>query len=309
MDEVSRKGNPSKQEANTWNKEAGLYYADGLSHKGSERSRKTCVNKVEAKASPVQVSTIRVNRALPQVHAPKPSQQQKLDAVQEKLMNAPVLVEEVIDSPALAKGTSTLSVSVNAPIMDAIPEFSLSDGEVRLLSGKPLASEKDGALDHRRSTFSCRTRRKAQSSVTKYENPEYNDDDDDTKEKGAVNVNKIAPVACPAYTDVIHVIRHSTFHMGGGKERHNKSCYKLDISKFLGVPKAQGTIAMASEPIAEHPGHENKEMSLKSSDAKAHEQERVNALESLLELSAQLLWQERLDELSIVLKPFRRGRV
>ena len=185
------------------------------------------------------------------------------------------------------KGNHSSDISVNAPRMNLIPKFSLSIGKRGLLLEKPGHSEKRSTADHRRQPSTPTTGHNMQSFMPSYEIARLDSTahvNDETKEKGTINVNTNAPVTHPTY-DIIHVIRHSTFHMSGGKEKHSGSHYKLDINTLLDLPKSD------------------------HGSTKSRNQERVDALEGLLELSAHLLGQQRLEELSIVLQPFGRGTV
>ncbi|KAI5083422.1 hypothetical protein GOP47_0003165 [Adiantum capillus-veneris] len=230
-------------------------------------------------------------------------------------------------------------VSVNAPRMDLIPEFSLSTQDT-LGSGTAASSEKQykGSMAAQSqhtgdmsdsSTPTITGGRKYKSYMPSYEiatssnlATRYDEyaQNDKTQEKNTIKINEKAPSVKPAYNDVIHVIRHSTFHLGGEQqERESEPYRKMDISSLLDLPKSDvdmlsippGTTVTSQNVSQQHASVSNREIDFhraKSFDVKSYRQ-RADALEGLLELSAQLLQQQRLEELAIVLKPFGRGKV
>ncbi|MCO5608626.1 hypothetical protein L7F22_062839 [Adiantum nelumboides] len=102
-----------------------------------------------------------------------------------------------------------------------------------------------------------------------------------TQEKGTILVNEKQPVhTSPVVNDVVHVIRHSTFRMEAEQQQEQ------DIN----AGKEKETV---QHGIYQTPSEDD--ISFKN---------RAEALESLLELCAQLLQQQRLTELDVVLQPF-----
>eukprot|EP00249_Psilotum_nudum_P012070 c23564_g1_i2 orf=306-2957(+) len=145
--------------------------------------------------------------------------------------------------------------------------------------------------------------------------------DDKTQEKGTIHENH--PVhSRPAFNEVIHVIRHSTFRMGGeGPDLAlgNNDGDKMNLIGLLDIPRSDikmlsvptGTAVTGQQLPEQHQDVSSCETGLhqaKGFDVNSHRQ-RAEALEGLLELCAQLLQQQRLDELAIVLKPFGQGKV
>ncbi|KAH7426769.1 hypothetical protein KP509_10G016300 [Ceratopteris richardii] len=248
-------------------------------------------------------------------------------------------------------------VSVNAPRLDLIPQFSLSAYDKLALADVLSSQEKkatkvqaasksqDGAvlLDGQYAIESSNGRisdvvyESDHSGSRAYQDYDFYEFDDKTHEKGTIQVHKKPATPKSTYKDVVHVIRHSTFRLGSdisGEEHTQDSCTKMSSNNVVDLPRPEEDMfsAVTSNEVKDmslnSAGHSGQHVNganvatsdhcstggnigtrpSKGIDVKSARQ-RAEALEGLLELSAQLLQQQRFEELAIVLKPFGRGKV
>lgn len=140
----------------------------------------------------------------------------------------------------------------------------------------------------------------------------------------------------PPFDDVIHVIRHSSFRVGSEQQTSVVSTENMEFDvRSVSPGLRNGYVETATmKPTASESNQAAKDVKpdqveLRSdlsevsvgpkeeSTSPSHKEtldvnssrQRADALEGLLELSAELLQHNRLEELSVVLKPFGKDKV
>jgi len=149
------------------------------------------------------------------------------------------------------------------------------------------------------------------------------ENEDGAQEKGTIQINEKLPVHVqPVFNNVIHVIRHSTFRVGSehsGTQTGEMDAQNMDLESLLDlkrddlgvltVPSVSTITSHISPQPPQLATHKEEEDGGKGLDVRSYYRQRAEGLEALLELSAHLLQQHKLEELAGVLNPFGKEKV